>query len=388
MKLKLKALMLSVLIIGSIGTISYFIFNPLKVKNFDSISIGNNRDFKKYDFAGEGTAENPYIIKGYNLINPNESGLTATAIYVSDTSKHFIITDCIFKDYYRAIKIRRAKAGTGTIMNNTILAGLRSVGWPSSGIELEDSDEVYIFNNSINSFYEKGILFFWSNNCTIERNYISLCGSGLLIYNSQNNLITGNYLKENNAGISLSKSNNTEISNNYLDNIAINIGISAIRNISVENRIMNNTCINAFIGINISIGCKNFTIASNTISNNSYGLISAFNNSSVYSNNYYQNQYGGIELTEESYFNLVYKNNFIENHPLLEFNCSQAVDNGNSNNWFHQTFLIGNYWSNIGDNFTYLINGTAVSYDLYPLTSPQELISFSLIYSHFNPFLP
>jgi parallel beta-helix repeat protein len=128
-------------------------------------------------------------------------------------------------------------------MNNTILEGGWSDSSPAHGIELMDSDEVNICNNTIDAYYDAGINLHWSNNCTIEGNNIACCAKGIRILVSFNNRILKNNLERNHRGITLYNSNDTLIYDNYLNNEDTNIGLNGYRN-----NIYKNTCLNALIG--------------------------------------------------------------------------------------------------------------------------------------------
>ncbi len=335
------------LISSGIITGIVFYFYPVKQLNPEAIVILNNRDFKKYSSSGDGSAENPYIIKGYNITNPHTSGWTATGAIIKETTKHFILTDCTFTDYYRGILVRSAKSGTATVMNNTILEGAYSPNAPSSGIELHDSHEVEVYNNSIGYFYEKGINLLWSNNCTIKNNYVANCGSG----------------------ISVSSSNTTTLFENLLNSNGIGIICSSYIYTSRGHNINNNTCINGNSGIRVGEGFD-FQVAHNIVSMNLEGIVSYGYNYTIFGNYISYNLNGGIALSSSSRFNLVYHNSIIENFSPDLLEESQGFDDGQSNNWYSSILLSGNYWSNLGNATTYLIDGEAGSIDLYPLSSP------------------
>ena len=63
----------------------------------------------------------------------------------------------------------------------------------------------------------------------------------------------------------------------------------------------------------------------------------------------------------------VYSNDFIDNNVG---GGTQAIDNGNSNSWYNIVTTSGNFWSDLGSNSTYIIDGTAGSIDLHPLANP------------------
>ncbi|NPD88841.1 MAG: hypothetical protein HGN29_08950 [Asgard group archaeon] len=354
---------IAILIIIILSTV-VFLFFPPKTWKINQITIGGDFGFTRYKFPGKGTADNPYIIRGYTLVNPERGFTFKTGIHIYGTTKHFIITECIISFFYRGIKIYNVKAGTCNLMNNTILEGGMSDSGPAHGIELMESDEVIICNNTIDAYYDAGINLHWSNNCTIEGNNIADCSRGIRILVSSNNRILKNNLERNRYGITFYKSNDSLLFDNFFNNENTNIGLNGY-----GNSIYKNTCLNALIGIEILSESKDFDIAFNYISNNTEGIVSECYNCSIYENNIYRNLVG-IYLKRDSRDTVIYFNNFIENYPLLESNQSQAIDVGLFNIWYHPILLQGNYWSNIGTNSTYLIGGTRGSVDKYPLSSP------------------
>ena len=55
----------------------------------EPISITSDEDFITLGFAGNGTAEDPYIIEGYNITTS-----TGCGIFITETTKFFIISNC------------------------------------------------------------------------------------------------------------------------------------------------------------------------------------------------------------------------------------------------------------------------------------------------------
>ena len=366
--MKIQNIVTTIILSFIIVSAFVLIFFPPKVWNIDHISINGDFDFVRYNFPGKGTPEDPYIIKGYNLTNPEREFTVRTGIEIHRTTKHFVITDCILSYYYRGILVYDVKAGTCTVMNNTILEGGWSDSNPASGIAVY-SDLAYIFNNSVNAYYGQGISFS-NSNCTVESNYVSSCWHGIQSFDSSNTIISENHIEGNIYGISLVDVINTHVADNFLNNTESNISFSNIGVISVANYIYNNTCINAYIGIRMSIDSNNFFIFHNDISYNIYGIISEGDNCTIYENLFYRN-FQGVYLWTKSNYNIIFLNNFIDNPPPSEINQTQASDNGYLNLWYHPYLHRGNYWSDIGTNLTYQINGSAESVDFYPLANPQ-----------------
>ncbi len=83
---------------------------------FGAIYINGDLDFgpSGYNFNGSGTAENPFIIEGYNITTTDNIGIN-----IEGTTKHFIVRNCyVYAENY-GIYIYNATDGTATIENNT-----------------------------------------------------------------------------------------------------------------------------------------------------------------------------------------------------------------------------------------------------------------------------
>jgi hypothetical protein len=76
----------------------------------------------------------------------------------------------------------------------------------------------------------------------------------------------------------------------------------------------------------------------------------------------------GIELSDDSANNVIHHNDFIANGQ----NTLQACDNGTTNQWYDDTVLEGNYWSDYSGIGNYSIDGSAKAFDPYPSLSPYR----------------
>ncbi len=90
-------------------------------------------------------------------------------------------------------------------------------------------------------------------------------------------------------------------------------------------------------------------------------------NCSIVSNSIVNNTDYSIKLHTTAVNCSVFQNDFIDNNIG---GGSQALDNGISNFWYYPVDSKGNYWSDIGLNPTYSINGTAGSVDIFPEPDP------------------
>ena len=57
----------------------------------ERIIITNDELFTEYDFPGEGTVASPFLIQGLNITT------ISTCIFIQNTSKHVLISDCWLK---------------------------------------------------------------------------------------------------------------------------------------------------------------------------------------------------------------------------------------------------------------------------------------------------
>jgi parallel beta-helix repeat protein len=150
------------------------------------ITIGSDQDFIDYGFAGNGSAENPYRLERLNITSTT---LYGTAISIQNTHAHFIIRDCYIVSEYVAIGLIDAAAGTGAIVNNTLVSSSgdggailveminctisenRCTNW-AQGIHLNQAYQCLISNNNVTDSTYQGINIRYSNNNTIIGNRI------------------------------------------------------------------------------------------------------------------------------------------------------------------------------------------------------------------------
>ena len=104
------------------------------------IVILKDEDFEYYNFPGKGTAKKPFLIQNLNITYEEQE-----SIYISGTTKHFLIQNCILttEGENRGIYIISAADNTVRISNNTLYG-------PCWGIEIHNSIGVIIEKNTIN----------------------------------------------------------------------------------------------------------------------------------------------------------------------------------------------------------------------------------------------
>ncbi len=209
------AILTSIVLLGT--TISFIVwFNYDKNYGIGEIVIRKNQDFEnRYDFPGSGTSNNPYLIKDYILETNKEY-----AIYITGTTKYFLITNCTIKCSLDGISIRDVVESTARIENNEIQITSQSHSSaiivyesPNStiknnelacigdytnadGIQLGFSQNSLISNNTC-QFLSDGIYVFISDAVLIEFNFVDYCKSGIAIYQSDSSIIRYNALYYN-----------------------------------------------------------------------------------------------------------------------------------------------------------------------------------------------
>jgi len=204
---------------------------PIRINDVSEFTLGNGV------VSGNGTAENPYVIEGWEIDASEGDG-----VVVTDIATHFVIRNCHIHEGFYAMNhgivltnctncivennlcednrcgILVALCNGITITDNSCTAN------DESNIRVSSSDNVTVRDNICDmSFEENGIQLHNScgniiedNVCGInELNGVSLAGDSCF------NTITGNKLSENyEYGVSLASSscNNTIWNNTFIDN--------------------------------------------------------------------------------------------------------------------------------------------------------------------------
>ena len=198
-----------------------------------SIVISSDDEFGNYSSSGIGTVEDPYLIEGYNISTTNQTG-----ILIQDTTKYFMIQNCIIDAGSTGIKIENVTANTPIVQDN--ICHYNSF----AGIYARDILNIQILNNTCdyNSYYGMRIINcnaseIKSNLCKsnyqggitidscfsieIKKNTVSSNGysAGILLDNSAYALVDNNtcYNNENN-GVRIRDSPGVLFLNNYIFN--------------------------------------------------------------------------------------------------------------------------------------------------------------------------
>ncbi len=245
-----------------------------------SIIILSDEDFITQGFPGEGTPTNPYRIENYEITTS-----FAVGIYVFNTTKSFIISNCFISALEDGIVITDIIAGIVVIENNTC------ANHNYEGIYVWGSNSIFIRKNECYG-NRNGIATDHVDYLEIKNNYCHNNGISIKLVFSNHAIVTDNTLSG--GGIILY----------YVDhsiferNVIINYGYSGIMmNWGEHNRLENNYCNGGVFGIDVDMS-QNITIVNNECSRNLYdGIFTRFTDDLLILNNFStKNNESGIRV--------------------------------------------------------------------------------------------
>ncbi|NPD88842.1 MAG: hypothetical protein HGN29_08955 [Asgard group archaeon] len=367
-------------------------FGKPRVKNI--IQIYSDTDFENYDFTGTGNSNDPYIIEN-RVLGVNTSGVKRGyyGLDVANTSKYFIVQNCTFFGGLNAIRLENITDETVLIRGNSFYAIAQSE-WDNpqgrSGIEIRKTNQVTIKNNTfapankyvdyyyILTIYKVNNVLFENNTCEgcfldIRRSTdVQLVGNlfeeafyfeDLYNLNFANNIFYGehDFIEFTNCSYSFFKENI------FYERISV---WKTLHTVLSCNRFNSNSGLHLIGSSYMEISNNSFVCTTEEISTYDVGIL--LERESKYciiqANSIYNFSNYGIYLTEDSNYNIIYHNSMFDNFIINS--TSQAFDECYGNLWNNPSLFQGNYWSNLGLNTTYEIDGSAGSVDLYPLSSP------------------
>jgi parallel beta-helix repeat protein len=373
----------------------------------DPIFIDSNDDFISYGFKGTGIAKDPYLIENLEIITITNS----CGIHIKDTTKSFIIRNCIIDALDYGILVSNTSLRTlssidsniiennyyGIFVNNTfvplivnntcrynnyainvtncdyvLVDGNKCFDNLNKSISVQTSENAWVTFNHCYSGSEEGIIIrecpystVIHNVCLLngDDNALELLGFGIRILSSSYTLVKNNTCMENlECGIDV----NTGSLYTIEENFCFNNHYTGIQTWGVlSSLINNNTCIGNPYGI-LLYDATTTTITNNTVRYSNWaGMSLAEVSGCTFSYNLIQDTTNyGMEFIHLSSNNKIHHNKFIDNNPG---GSSQAFDEGNQNIWYQASTNEGNYWNEYVPPGSYSIDGSSSSEDLYPL---------------------
>lgn len=385
-----KTTLLMILILLSAITIPTIL---IKNKNKDeenvktdseSIKISENADFERLNIDGEGTFENPYMIKNLRFSN------YLAGICIRNTTAYFTITNCEFLFNTMGILIVLA-TGRGNISKNFFY------GSKLTGLEIVMSRNLIIAENQfhndgmyflVNNFQAQKItlkdnkingkklgyfvarknlviqeteeygqlIFINCSNFTVEKLVFSNTSIGLQIYNCKNSIVKNCTFMNNNYGLKTHYSSTLNINDCLFLTNNFPIYFDRSQNFSLErNHFLNNE------GSAMFWVTHNSIIQNNTFSSNHRKGLELYSSSynKISFNNFSWNSQEGVGISGDSMENTIH-------HNIFQLNNPQAFSDGQNNIWFDSFTDHGNWWSDYSGDDAYLVPGPENTYDLFP----------------------
>jgi len=397
---------------------------------YSEICIDENKEIKNFACSGSGRSSNPYIIDNIEF-----SGSYWVGLRINSITKHVIIRNIQFRADEIGLSIGLLDSGSITVDNCTFMncdlelmrcdsititndkfcennLGIMIVSstnllitsnsFDSGGIHIEDSfrygktkilslednylqgKEILYLNNEenllITTRYSQ-VIMFNCYNVKIENQEIMFAYPAFYIVDSENCIVKNSLAKYCYGGCRIINSDNiTIINSTFIDLIYIEgdyMYLETGYGIDVKNSnyfiLRNSTIYESYLDAVHLFFSDNSTIEYNNITqSHGSGLFLYEASSCIIMYNHFENNVEyGVDLTFRTYNCYVHHNNFINNSANPDY--TEAYDSSASNYWYLLSVLEGNYWSNLGNSTTYLINTYNDIYDLYPFSEPIDI---------------
>ncbi len=328
----------------------------------DVIRINGDSGFNATNgvISGDGSANNPFIIANW-LIDAETNG---AAIYIGNTTKYFIIEDCILLNatpqtdpYYSGAGIILYNVKNGNISNNNIFNNSR-------GIQLNQASENTLMDNYVKSG-SHGIYVDHGGNNTIENNNIeNISDWGIFIYYSDWNYLDGNTINNiyglHGYGIYVVESKNNTMEGNNLSGINdASIQISSSENNKVLRNIVHN---NKQDGIYFHSSPHSMAVENEVYDNGGTGIHSSYSNYLIIrGNQIWNNSDSGIYIYSSYWCKI--EGNEMENNSIFLY--------GNIYTYTTQSIPLNN---TVGGKLVYYYSNTDLNYASLPSNAGEVIL--------------
>ncbi|MHA1345328.1 MAG: NosD domain-containing protein [Candidatus Heimdallarchaeaceae archaeon] len=295
-------------------------------------------------------------------------------IVIINTTKHFIIQDCILQAFWSAIFIENIAPNTARINNVICFDSDVGVGIKrSNGVEISDS--TCGRGNTVGIFLLSSNFSIVKNNTCFQNTVVGITSQG-----SSSNKIEFNNVSHNfNTGIDIDGETNTTVSSNICNYNFYGIYVDNTSDSTIsDNQFNYSTAWGGWFGNFETSTTNNLTITNNIFSfTERAGFVGGrLKNSTITNNVFSNNTLYGVTLDGNSKNNVLHHNLFLGNNP--EGN-SQALDSGKNNLWYEEATKEGNHWDDWTSRKPYPIDGSAESEDKYPLNSTLVRLNFQFL---------
>ncbi len=360
-----------ILVISTICTI--LIINSVEIR---TLSIDSDADLGRISSRGSGTQDDPYIIEKRRLgVFKYEVKEKHILLEIQNTTKFFAIKSCKFYGGYICISLKGVENGTASIIQNIFYGGMYlmgDIGFNTGiGIEISNttgvniSDNLFAKDENEDDLIGYSVLIDNSFDCMILNNTFSI---GIVYFRNSGMIDFKDNQYNVDKNIICSECSQINIINNQFTDFSRALQFWSTTIIIFEYNIIQG---NNFAGAVWFNDCSDVILRKNEIIKLEFGIIMKQSDNCIITENViaFCDEFC-IKIETNSSNILVFGNSFIDNN-LGDFHYhSQAYDSGINNQWHNLVSLNGNYWSDIGSNTTYSIDGSAGSIDLYPLANP------------------
>jgi len=270
--------------------------------------ISSDADFIAFGFPGFGNESHPYLIENYEITTTEQSG-----IFVTGTTKHFVIRNCVITAEAYAIFVDSVAPGTVEIRENNCDGNIQ-------GIMVWSASSSIVANNT----------------CIENESY------SIYVENSPNSIVANNSCSGNSYGMLILFCAGSIIANNTYTNEGLDLYDSTIDDLlsySVYNNYANGKPIGWItnlhdVEMNISlynqlylINCTRCTVAGQSMQNSLKGITLFFcANTTIYKNtlNHIGYEGAGIYIVKS-------ENTTVEENTISNFNYGIAVRSNSIN---------------------------------------------------------
>lgn len=343
-----------------------------KYRKHGPIIIWRDQDFEDYGFPGKGTAKSPYLIQNYEIAT-NETD----CIFISGTTKHFIIQNCKIgsfelKSGYAGIYMEDIFDGTAKIIENVCENDIRVKdcgGVIIKRIKFIENNQKYHVDSYITYFDPPHKIFIDSSpECIISENQVGFitvknspgsvvddnvlpnCGR-IDVVNSDSCLITNNLIFYNrswvgDSGLLIDDSFSCTIANNQFFHCGLKLGVESAAydysfSLTIENNTINDKELGWFYGLNgetisnpdygqlFFINCSNITVSNQIISGMRTSIVAYSCENFLFSNNLCNDSEIGI-LVMKTNNSLIEQNKCDNNDVGIQIECSNNITVANN----------------------------------------------------------